>query len=130
MKAHFDQGIGFLSQAGQAKADLAKAPADQRDTLKQQVKDLSDKAVTELEAAKPAAPEKDPNLNLIWARPGDAYDADGRAQYAANAYKQPIELKSTGAYYNNLAGIYGRPGKMPEAMETYKNSAELDPPNG
>src|SRR5258708_14985619 len=57
MKAHFDQGIGFLSQAGQAKADLAKAPADQRDTLKQQVKDLSDKAVTELEAAKAAAPE-------------------------------------------------------------------------
>src|SRR6266404_830287 len=129
MKAHFDQGIGFLSQAGQAKADLAKAPADQRDTLKQQVKDLSDKAVTELEAAKAAAPEKDPNLNLIWARLGDAYDADGRAEDAANAYKQAIELKSTAAYYNNLGGIYGRAGKIPEAMDAYKKSAELDPTN-
>ena len=129
MKAHFDQGIGFLSQAGQAKADLAKAPADQRDTLKQQVKDLSDKAVTELEAAKAAAPEKDPNLNLIWARLGDAYDADGRAEDASNAYKQAIGLKPTAAYYNNLGGIYGRAGKIPEAMDAYKKSAELDPPN-
>jgi len=129
MKAHFEAGVGFLGQAGQAKADLAKAPADQRDTLKQQVKDLSDKAITELEAAKAAAPEKDTNLHLIWARLADAYDADGRPDDAANAYKQAIELKPTAAYYNNLGGIYGRAGKIPEAMEAYKKSAELDPPN-
>jgi len=129
MKAHFDAGVGFLNQAGQAKTDLAKAPADQRDALKQQVKDLSDKAVTELEASKAAAGEKDTNLNLIWARLGDAYDADGRADDAANAYKQAIELKPSAAYYNNLGGIYGRAGKIPEAMEAYKKSAELDPTN-
>jgi len=129
MKAHFEAGAGFLSQAGQAKADLAKAPADQRDALKQQVKDLSDKAITELEAAKAAAPEKDANLHLIWARLADAYDADGRPDDAVNAYKQAIELKPTAAYYNNLGGIYGRAGKIPEAMEAYKKSAELDPPN-
>src|SRR6266404_1677065 len=127
MKAHFDAGVGFLNQAGQAKADLGKAPADQRDAKKQEVKDLSDKAVTEFEAAKAAAGEKDANLNLIWARLGDAYDADGRAEDAANAYKQAIELKSTAAYYNNLGGIYGRAGKIPEAMDAYKKSAELDP---
>src|SRR5260370_649116 len=129
MKAHFDLGVGFLGQAGQAKAELAKAPADQRDTLKQQVKDLSDKAVTELEAAKAAAPEKDANLHLIWARLADAYDADGRPDDAASAYKQAIELKPTAAYYNNLGGIYRRAGKVPEAMEAYKKSADLDPPN-
>jgi len=129
MKAHFDAGVGFLNQAGQAKTDLAKAPADQRDALKQQVKDLSDKAVTELEASKAAAGEKDANLNLIWARLGDAYDADGRADDAANAYKQAIELKPSAAYYNNLGGIYGRAGKIPEAMDAYKKSAELDPTN-
>lgn len=129
MKAHFDAGVGFLNQAGQAKTDLAKAPADQRDALKQQLKDLSDKAVTELEASKAAAGEKDTNLNLIWARLGDAYDADGRADDAANAYKQAIELKPSAAYYNNLGGIYGRAGKIPEAMEAYKKSAELDPTN-
>jgi tetratricopeptide (TPR) repeat protein len=129
MKAHFDAGIGFLTQAGQAKTDLAKAPADQRDAKKQEVKDLSDKAVTELEAAKTAAGEKDSNLNLVWARLGDAYELDGRSDDAINAYKQAIELKPTAAYYNNLGGIYGRAGKINEAMEAYKKSAELDPPN-
>ncbi len=129
MKARFDAGVAFLNQAGQAKTELAKAPADQRDALKQQVKDLSDKAVTELEAAKGGAGEKDANLHLIWARLGDAYDADGRTDDAINAYKQAIELKPTAAYYNNLGGIYGRAGKIPEAMDAYKKSAELDPQN-
>jgi tetratricopeptide (TPR) repeat protein len=129
MKAHFEAGIGFLNQASQAKTDLAKAPADQRDAMKQQVKDFSDKAVTEFEAAKAAAGEKDANLNLVLARLGDAYDADGRADDAANAYKQAIELKPTAAYYNNLGGIYGRAGKIAEAMAAFQKSAELDPQN-
>jgi len=129
MKAHFDQGINFLNQAGQAKADLAKAPADQRDAKKQEVKDFSDKAVTELEAAKTAAGEKEANLHLIWARLADAYDSDGRTEDAINAYKQAIELKPTAAYYNNLGGIYGRSGKIQEAMAAYNKSAELDPQN-
>jgi tetratricopeptide (TPR) repeat protein len=129
MKQHFDAGIALLGQAGQAKTDMAKAPADQRDALKAQVTDLSSKAVTELEAAKAGAPEKDPNLHLIWARLGDAYEAAGRPDDAANAYKQAVALKPTAAYYNNLGGILGRAGKTPEAMEAYQKSAELDPTN-
>jgi len=129
MKEHFEKGIGFLNQAGQAKADLTKATADQRDAKKQEVKGFADQAVSELQAAKSAANEKDANLNLIWARLGDAYDTDGRTDDAINAYKQAIELKPSPAYYNNLGGIYGRAGKIPEAMEAYKKSAELDPPN-
>src|ERR1700693_1893280 len=127
MKAHFEAGVGFLNQAGQAKTDLAKAPADQRDAKKQEVKDLSDKAVTELEAAKAAAGEKDINLNLIWARLGDAYDPDGRADDATNAYKQAIELKPSADYYNNLGGILGRAAKIDEAMAAFSKSAELNP---
>jgi tetratricopeptide (TPR) repeat protein len=129
MKQHFDQGVALLAQVGQAKADLAKAPADQRDAVKQQVTDLSGKAVTEFEAAKGAAPEKDPNLHLIWARLGDAYDAAGRSDDAANAYRQAIEVKPNAAYYNNLGGILGRAGKTAEAMAAYQKSAELDPTN-
>jgi len=129
MKVHFEAGVGFLNQAGQAKADLAKATADQRDAKKQELKDLSEKAVTELEAAKAAAGEKDPNLNLIMARLGDAYDAAGRADDAANAYRTAIELKPSAAYYNNLGGILGRAGKIEEAMAAFQKSAELDPQN-
>jgi tetratricopeptide (TPR) repeat protein len=129
MKAHFEAGVAALNDATQKKADLAKAPADQRDTLKQQVKESSEKAVTELEAAKAGAGEKDSNLNLIWARLADAYDAAGRPDDAVNAYNQAIALKPTAAYYNNLGGIYGRAGKIQEAMAAYNKSAELDPQN-
>lgn len=129
MKQHFDAGVALLGQVGQAKSDLAKAPADQRDALKTQVTDLSGKAVTELEAAKSGAPEKDPNLHLILARLGDAYEAAGRPDDAANAYKQAVALKPTAAYYNNLGGILGRSNKTAEAMEAYQKSAELEPAN-
>jgi tetratricopeptide (TPR) repeat protein len=129
MKQHFDAGIALLAQVGQAKADLAKAPADQRDALKTQVTDLSTKAVTELEAAKGAAPEKDANLHLIWARLGDAYESAGRADDAANAYRQAVTLKPIAAYYNNLGGILGRSGHTDDAMAAYQKSAELDPAN-
>jgi tetratricopeptide (TPR) repeat protein len=129
MKQHFDAGIALLAQTNQARGDLAKAPADQRDALKTQVTDLAGKAVTELEAAKGAAPEKDPNLNLIWARLGDAYEAAGRVDDAANAYRQAVALKPTPGFYNNLGGILGRAGKTDEAMAAYQKSAELDPAN-
>jgi len=129
MKGHFDAGVVLLDQVKQAKSDLSKAPADQRDTLKQQVADLSGKAVTELEGAKAAAPEKDPNLHLINARLADAYDAAGRSDDAAAAYKQAIDLKPTAAYYSNLGGILGRAGKTEEAMAMYQKSVELDPTN-
>jgi tetratricopeptide (TPR) repeat protein len=108
---------------------MAKAQPDQRDALKAQVVDLSGKAVTELEAAKTAAPEKDANLNLIYARLGDAYESAGRIDDAINAYKQAIASKPLPAYYNNLGGILGRAGKIDEAMAAYQKSAELDPPN-
>jgi tetratricopeptide (TPR) repeat protein len=129
MKQHFDAGVALLAQVGQTRSDLAKAPADQRDALKSQVTDLAGKAATELEAAKSGAPEKDPNLHLIWARLGDAYEAAGRSDDAANAYKQAVALKPSAAYYNNLGGILGRAGKTQDAMEAYQKSAELDPAN-
>jgi tetratricopeptide (TPR) repeat protein len=129
MKGHFDAGVALLDQVKQAKVDLGKAPTDQRDALKQQVADLSAKAVTELEGAKAAAPEKDPNLHLIYARLADAYDVAGRTDDAIAAYKQAIEFKPTAAYYNNLGGIEGRAGKIDEATAAYQKSAELDPIN-
>jgi tetratricopeptide (TPR) repeat protein len=129
MKVHFDAAVALLEKVKQDKADLVKAPADQRDPLKQTLADDAGKAVTELEAAKGAASEKDPNLNLILARLGDAYEAAGRSDDAINAYRQAIAQKPTAAYYNNLGGILGRAGKIDEATAAYQKSAELDPTN-
>ncbi len=127
MKQHFDTGVATLEKAKTAKAEMMKAPADQRDALKQNVTDLNNQAITEFEAAKAASNEKDTNLQLIMARLGDAYDAAGRTDDAVAAYKRAIELKPSFAYYNNLGGIYGRASKIPEASAAYQKAAELDP---
>ena len=127
MKQHFETGVATLEQARTARAEMMKAPADQRESLKQNVTDLNNKAVTEFEAAKAASNEKDTNLQLIMARLGDAYDVAGRSDDAVAAYKRAIELKPSFAYYNNLGGIYGRAGKIDEASAAYQKAAELDP---
>jgi tetratricopeptide (TPR) repeat protein len=127
MKQHFEAGVAALDLARQARDKLAKTPADQRDPIKQEVTENSNKAVTEFEAAKAASNEKDTNLQLIMARLGDAYDSAGRTDDAIAAYKRAIELKPSFAYYNNLGGIYGRAGKVDEATAAYQKAAELDP---
>src|SRR5260370_26333840 len=106
---------------------MMKTPADQREALKPNVTSLNEKAITEFEAAKAAAPEKDPNLQLIMARLGDAYDAAGRADDAIAAYKRAIELKPSFAYYNNLGGGQGRAGNIDHASASYQNAQERDP---
>jgi len=127
MKQHFEAGVAALDAAHQAKDQMAKLPADQRDPLKQQFTDQSNKAVTEFEAAKAASNEKDPNLQLIMARLADAYDAAGRTDDAIASYKRAIELKPSFAYYNNLGGIEGRAGKIDDATAAYQKAAEIDP---
>jgi tetratricopeptide (TPR) repeat protein len=130
MKEHFANGMGFLDQERIAKADVAKAPADQRDAAKAKVADLSTKAVAEFQDAQKSAPEKDPNQHLFWARIGESYDLAGRNDDAINAYQQAIAAKPDNAsYYNNLGNILGRTGKIDEARAAYTKSAELDPPN-
>ncbi len=130
MKEHFNNGVGFLEQERAAKAEVAKAPADQRDAAKAKVADLATKAVAEFQEAQKTAPEKDPNGHLFWARMGEAYDLAGRNDDAINAYKQATTLKPENAsYFNNLGNILGRSGKIDEARAAYTKSAELDPPN-
>jgi tetratricopeptide (TPR) repeat protein len=130
MKEHFAKGVAFLDQERAAKAELSKAPADQRDAAKQKVSDLANQAVAEFQDAQKAAPEKDPNLHLFWARMGEAYDLAGRNDDAINAYQQAVAAKPDNAsYYNNLGNVLGRSGKIDEARAAYTKSAELDPAN-
>jgi tetratricopeptide (TPR) repeat protein len=128
MKAHFNAGAALLEQERKAKDDLAKAAPDQRDQLKQNLKDLSDKAAAEFQEAQKAAPEKDSNQALIWGNLGQAYDLAGRNDEAAEAYKQATLAKPDDpGYYNNLGNVLARSGKIDDARAAYTKSAELDP---
>lgn len=130
MKAHFTAGNAILEQEKAAKAEQQKAPADQRDAAKQKVSDLADQAAKEYKAAQESAPEKDPNLHLLWAKLGEAYDTAGRNEEAAQAYQQAIAAKpDMPGYYNNLGNVLARAGKIDEAKAAYTKSAELDPAN-
>lgn len=129
MKVHFDAGVVKMEQYKEKKAALAKAPADQRDALKQETSDLAKQAVTEFEASKAAAGEKDQNLPLIYSRLGDAYEAEGRVDDALAAYKSAIDLKPAANLYLNMGGILGRAGKGTEAVAAFQKAAELDPAN-
>src|SRR5882762_5361918 len=66
LKAHFDAGNALIDQEKQAKADLQKAPPDQRDALKQKLAALSDQAVKEFQEASKNLGEKDPNAFFFW----------------------------------------------------------------
>lgn len=130
MKAHFSAGNAILEQEKIAKADLQKAPADQRDAAKQKLSDLADQAAKEYKAAQESAGEKDPNQHLLWAKLGEAYDTAGRNEDAAQAYQQAIAAKpDVPGYYNNLGNVLARMGKIDEAKAAYTKSAELDPTN-
>ena len=130
MKAHFTAGNALLEQERAAKAELQKATPDQRDAAKQKVKDLSDQAAKEYQAAQQAAGEKDPNQHILWAKLAEAYDTAGRNEEAAQAYQQAITAKADiPGYYNNLGNVLARAGKIDDAKAAYTKSAELDPPN-
>ena len=128
MKAHYTAGAAFLEQERKAKEDLSKATPDQRDAAKQNLKDLSDKAAGEFQAAQKSAAEKDPNQHLLWAKLGEAYDVAGRNEEAAQAYQQAVLAKPDDpGYYNNLGNVLARAGKIDDARAAYTKSAELDP---
>ena len=130
MKAHFDAGKGFLKEARDTRTALQTAPPDQRDALKQKFSNLSGQAVTEFEAARQAAYEKDPNLHLVWAQLGDAYELAGRDDDAIKAYEQAVAVKPDAPnYYDNLGNLLARKGQVEEAGKMYAKSVELDPPN-
>src|SRR5437016_4910770 len=130
MKAHFAAGNAILEQEQAARAELQKAPPDQRAVVKQKLSDLADQAAKEYKAAQESAGEKDPNLHLLWAKLGEAYDTAGRNEEAAQAYQQAIAAKpDVPGYYNNLGNVLARAGKIDEAKAAYTKSAELDPTN-
>jgi len=130
LKAHFNAGNALIDQEKQVKSELAKAPPDQRDALKQKLTELSDQAAKEFQEASKNLAEKDPNTHLVWFKLGEVYDTAGRNDDAIQAYQQAINAKpDVPGYYNNLGNVLARAGKIEEAKAAYTKSAELDPPN-
>jgi tetratricopeptide (TPR) repeat protein len=129
LKAHFNAGNALIDQEKQAKAELLKAPADQRDAAKKKVADLADQAAKEFQEASKSLGEKDINAHLVWFKLGEVYDTAGRNDEAAQAYQQAVTAKPDPGYYNNLGNVLARAGKIEEAKAAYTKSAELDPPN-
>jgi Flp pilus assembly protein TadD len=119
-----------VRQAKQAREDLQNAHVDQRDALKEKLNSLGMQAATEFEAARQSVGGNDPNLPLLWTKLAAAYELGGRDDDAIKAYHRAIALKpDTASYYCELGAVFARQGKMEEAGNMYKKSAELDPPN-
>jgi len=130
MKGHFDAGRAKADEAQQLNAQIAKGPADERAVMQQRVTGLYQEAVNEYELAKQSAPERDPNLHIVWYNLGDTYDRMKRYAEAAEAYQKAIELKpDVAGYYNNLGNVLAKLGKLQEAKAAYEKSVALDPSN-
>jgi len=126
MKAHFDAGRASLDQAIATRNEMQKLPVADRGPLTEQMTQQSTSAVTEFEAAKQAAEEKDPNMHVVMYNLGQAYDVSGRYDEASAAYTKAVELKADIAgYYQALGTAQARAGKVAEAIGTCDKAAAL-----
>lgn len=84
------------------------------------------------------ATQMDPSRDLLWAKLGDAYRGAAskqtdRAQQtqaygqAAESYQKAVQIKPTGAYWNNLGEALAKSGKTEEAIKAYSTAVQLDP---
>jgi tetratricopeptide (TPR) repeat protein len=126
MKAHFDAGRASLDQALATRNEIQKTPAAERGPLTEKIAQLSAAAISEFEASKAAAEEKDPNMNIVMYNLGQAYDMAGRFDEAVAAYTKAIELKADiPGYYQALGTAQARAGKVAEALSTCDKAAAL-----
>ncbi|HUJ40241.1 MAG TPA: tetratricopeptide repeat protein [Candidatus Acidoferrales bacterium] len=127
MKAAFMAGQAKVEEADKARGDMQKAPADQRAALQPKVNGLYQEALQSFEQAQRTAPDKDPNLHLVYEKLGYSNEMLGNYDAAVADYQKAIELKPTVAdYYTNLAMALARTGKVPDAMQTCEKEATVD----
>ena len=104
MKVHFDAGVAAMSDSAQLRQQLASAPADQKSAIQDKLNTNAQTAVTEFQQAEQATNPKDvKNHALVWANLGQAYDAAGHYDDAANAYQKAIDLQPAAPYYTHLS---------------------------
>lgn len=131
MKAAFTAGQAKADEGDKARAEMLKAPAGQRSAMQSNVSGLYQAALQDFTQAQQAAPEKDPNLHLVYYRLGYVNEMLGNYDAAIAAYQKSVELKPTSAdYYNNLSIAYAKAGKVPDAMQACEKAGSLDQAKG
>jgi len=131
MKAAYTAGQVKIEEADKARQEMLKAPADHRGQYKDKVNGLYQEGLTSFQQAQQTAPDKDPNLHLIYHQLGYAYEMLGDYSNAIAAYQKATELKPTSAdYFNSLALAYAKAGKVPEATAACEKAAAIDPSKG
>jgi tetratricopeptide (TPR) repeat protein len=129
---------------GQAYLDSAKTQSDAAEKTKRTTEAYNDlgKAIDMLKAknsgsaaaptaAAPAKPESTqgaPAAQPAPAQPAPAQPTPGANPGAAPAVNEKDKLKLA-AYYDNFASAAARMGKADDAVNAYKQAAELDPPH-
>jgi tetratricopeptide (TPR) repeat protein len=141
MKASFDAGRAALEKAQQLRAQIPKAPADQRSGMQQQLSGMYQEALQNFQRAQSQAEERDPNQQLFWYNIAVADEGLGKNDDAVSAYQKAIELaqNATGkqapskpqiaGYYANMGNLLGKLGKIDDANKAYEAAATADPTN-
>jgi tetratricopeptide (TPR) repeat protein len=128
LKTHYDAGIAAIEQMKTAQTKLAQTPKDQQDPVKAQISQAGGTAVEELSAALSLEKPEDPNRPIVLSRLGEAYEAMGKWQEAADTYQKAIALKpDVAANYNNLGNDLAKLGKVDDARAAYQKYVDLNP---
>lgn len=141
MKAHFDAGVAAMNDSATVRQQLVAAPADQKSALQDKLNADAQTAVTEFQQAEQATNTKDvKNHALVWANLGQAYDAAGKYDDAANSYQKAIDLQPAAPYYTHLSTSLANAAaaqhdpavaqqKVTDAGADCDKAAALDPTN-
>lgn len=131
LKQHFDAGVTALNDSNTVKAQLASAPADQKQPLQDKLTQDCTTALNEFTQAEQAAtdPKNVNNHAAILGNIGVADECLNKYQDAADTFQKAIDLKPQPGYYSAMGTDLAHAGKVPEATAACEKLAAVTPPD-